>query len=114
MYRQIARLLLLLLLVSIFTPLALALSTPAPHACCMRKPLHAQTTHESQFNAHATCCSHDCCRSLTVRDWADVSASINAHSSNQCAAIKSERPTVRVSYQADSGLVRAPPQFSIA
>ncbi len=42
MHRLTARLLLVLLLVGTFAPVALAISAPVPHACCMRKPLHDQ------------------------------------------------------------------------
>jgi hypothetical protein len=114
MHRQIARLLLIWLLVGIFTPLALAISTPAPHECCMRKTLHAQTTHESQFNAPASCCSHDCCRSLTVQQSAHVSPACGEYQffvvqlrSEPCTASVSSGP---VRFESS----RAPPQFSIA
>jgi hypothetical protein len=115
MHRQIARVLLILLLVSIFTPLALAISTPAPHACCMRKPLHARTTHDSQFNAPASCCGHDCCRPLTRSCWAHVRKSLSAQASLQCDGLESDRQSANLSYLAcSSGPVRAPPQFSLA
>src|SRR5882672_6743134 len=42
MHRLTARLLLVLLLVGTFAPVALAISAPVLHACCMRKPLHDQ------------------------------------------------------------------------
>jgi hypothetical protein len=72
MNRHIARMLLVLLLVSIFVPLALAISTPPSHACCMRKPLHAESTHEAQFNTPPGCCSQHSCRLLTTRQWAHI------------------------------------------
>ena len=40
MYRLTARLLLVLLLAGTFVPVAMAVSAPVPHACCMRKPMH--------------------------------------------------------------------------
>ena len=40
MYRLTARLLLALLLAGTFVPVAMAISAPVPHACCMRKPMH--------------------------------------------------------------------------
>jgi hypothetical protein len=70
MHRQTARLLLIFLLVGVFTPLALAISAPAPHACCMRKPMHDAGSHDLQFNAPPSCCQHDCCRVVVTSSWA--------------------------------------------
>ena len=66
MHRLTARFLLTLMLVGIVTPVALAISAPAPHACCIRKPMHDHATRSREFNAPPTCCSHDCCHALTV------------------------------------------------
>jgi hypothetical protein len=67
MYRLTARLLLTLLLVGIFAPVAMAISAPAPHACCLRKPQHSP--HSSSVRA-AKCGNHDCCRTATTANWA--------------------------------------------
>src|SRR5262249_47027716 len=72
MHRLTARSLLVLLLVGSIAPAALAIAAPTPHACCMRKPMHMGSTHDSEFHASATCCQHDCCRALTVSHWADL------------------------------------------
>ena len=42
MHRLTARLLLVLLLVGVFVPVALAISATSAHACCMRKPMHGR------------------------------------------------------------------------
>jgi hypothetical protein len=69
MQRQTAGLLLVVSLVGVVVPAALALSPPPVHACCMRKPLHHPTSHPAQLQA-VDCCHHDCGRSLTVSRWA--------------------------------------------
>jgi len=114
MQRQVARLLLILLLVSIFTPLGLAISAPAPHACCMRKPLHGSGLHGAEFQVPASCCNHDCCRPLTVRQWAHFGPSCSTHvlSSVPLEAEIRIAPTSKLTVGFHSS--RAPPPFSIA
>jgi hypothetical protein len=114
MHRQTARLLLIWLLVSILTPLALAISAPAPHACCMRKPLHDGGLHDAEFQAPASCCNHDCCRPLTVRQWAHFGWSCNTHELSSVPLETESRiaPSSKLSVRFQSS--RAPPQFSIA
>lgn len=73
MQRQTARLLLVLLLVGIFAPVALAISAPATHACCLRKPLHDDGYHGARIQA-PNCCDHNCCRPLIVTQWAHASS----------------------------------------
>src|SRR5580693_2506113 len=65
MHRLTARLLLTLMLVGTLAPVALAISAPAPHACCMRKPMHTHGSNDAEFRAPATRCQHDCCHALT-------------------------------------------------
>jgi len=115
MHRLTARLLLILLLVSVFAPVALAISTPAPHACCMRKPMYDGSTHNSSFQAPATCCNHDCCRPLTVSYWAQIRPTVKASVTPPTSTLQSEPrsiPDIAGTDTAHSG--RAPPQFSIA
>jgi hypothetical protein len=75
MHRLTARILLSLLLVSAFAPVALAFSAPLPqHACCVRKAHHCHesaTPESGQRSIGAQdCCNHDCCRAVTTSQWA--------------------------------------------
>lgn len=109
-----ARLLLILLLVSAFAPVALAISTPAPHACCMRKAMR-DGQHEPEIQSAPDCCRHDCCRFFTVSLWAHLqpsaSDSVIPHSAPLPPA---SRPVHRTAGGNRADSVRAPPQFSIA
>jgi len=113
MHRLTARLLLVLLLAGVFVPVALAIATPAPHACCLRKPM--QSSHDSEFQAPPGCCSHDCCRPLTVSQWADLGPGATTCGSLPATRLRSDtrHPDVlSTTHRAPS--VRGPPQFSIA
>src|ERR1700677_4766997 len=115
MHRLTARLLLVLLLVGLFVPVALAISTPALHACCMRKPMHGRSTHDAQFFAPPGCCQHDCCHSLTVSQWANLGPSAKLHRTAASAPLPAELHEIHFAASvnhAHSG--RAPPQISIA
>jgi hypothetical protein len=107
--------LLVLLLVGTFVPVALAISAPASHACCVRKPMHGRPSHDSEFYAPPGCCQHDCCRVLTVSQWANLSPPTNIERTPASAPLEAE---LRESYftasvnHAYSG--RAPPKISIA
>jgi len=115
MHRRTARFLLILLLVSIFAPVGLAISTPAPHACCMRKPMHDRGSHDSEFNAPPGCCNHDCCRPLTVSHWAHVApAARNVADPIALSLNSAARPFDLTSAVDSAHSGRAPPQFSIA
>ncbi|MGA8151532.1 MAG: hypothetical protein WB952_11325 [Terriglobales bacterium] len=113
MHRLTARLLLILLLVGVFVPVALAISTPAPHACCLRMRMHDSRNQE--FHAPPACCNHDCCRPLTVSQWAGLQ-----REATTCVALPATRlqsatlhaHVLGFSYRAPS--VRGPPPFSIA
>jgi len=115
MHRLTARVLLVLLLVGSFVPVALAISATPSHACCMRKPMHGRPSHDSEFHAPPGCCQHDGCRSLTVSQLAHLSPSAEVHRMAASTASQAELPEVRFSASinhAHSG--RAPPQFPIA
>jgi hypothetical protein len=114
MHRLTARFLLILLLVGTFAPVALAIAAPAPHACCMRKPLHDAASHSSTFSAPASCCSHDCCRPLNRAHWANIERALD---SAQFIFVK-ERITAAsagiLSTPDRSQFGRAPPYLSVA
>jgi hypothetical protein len=65
-----------LALVGVLAPAALAMGASPMHACCMRKGMHCHTPHEAQFQTPG-CCGHDCCRSLTVSQFAEHSPAIS-------------------------------------
>jgi hypothetical protein len=115
MHRLTSRILLVLVLVGSFAPVALAISAAPEHACCMRKPMHGRPSHDSEFHAPPGCCQHDGCRSLTVSQWAHLSPSANLQRIQASALLLSELHqncfAVSINH-AHSG--RAPPQFSIA
>jgi hypothetical protein len=113
MHRLTARLLLVLLLVGVFAPVALAISAPVPHACCLRKPMRSQTSHNPEFHAPPTCCQHDCCRPIMVAQWAQLTPNAAVHTATLVAKLLSATQTTRIASSSDgahSG--RAPPQFS--
>jgi hypothetical protein len=115
MHRLTARLLLVLLLVGVFVPVALAISATPAHACCMRKPMHGRPSHDAEFQGPPGCCQHDCCRPLTVSRAAHLTSTTCAQATPASAILQSERQPSRLATsvnRAHSG--RAPPQFSIA
>jgi hypothetical protein len=115
MRRLTARFVLILLLVGVFAPVALAISTPTPHACCLRKPMHDRSSHNSEFNAPPGCCQRDCCRPLTVSQWASLSPSAGAQRMPASTTLQShQRPTLVAVDANNAHSGRAPPQFSIA
>ena len=114
MHRLTARLLVVLLLVGVFAPAALAISAPAPHACCMRKPMAQPTPHDAQFNT-PDCCNHNCCRPLTVSQWTQVRPSRSVRTAPQSTSFLAEsRPVRRTAQYDDAHSGRAPPVSSIA
>jgi len=115
MRRLTARLLLIVLLVGVFVPVALAISAPPPHACCKRKPLDNSASHDCEFQAAPTCCQHDCYRPLTVSHWVHLGPRSSAHVIDPSATLLLElRPVHRTVNLDASHSVRAPPPSSIA
>jgi hypothetical protein len=115
MHRLTARLLLTFVLVGIFAPVALAISMPAPHACCMRKPMHEHGSTSADLHSSAVCCNHDCCHALTVSQSPHVVPPVGAQISTFSSLIPAERTAAnrsRLIQSSHSG--RAPPSFSIA
>jgi hypothetical protein len=109
MHRLTARLLLVFMLVGTFAPAALAISTPPPHACCMRKPMHDQAVPQAEFQA-IDCCSHNCCRPLTVSHRAQPRPPISARSIKTSATLLFDlHPVHRTTELNPSHSVRAPP-----
>ena len=66
MRRHTARSLLLVMLMGILAPSALAVLAAPAHACCLRKKSHCHSSRPAEeltFHA-ANCGQHDCCRAL--------------------------------------------------
>jgi hypothetical protein len=115
MHRRTARFVLILLLVGVFAPVALAISAPAPHACCLRKPMHDRSSHNSEFKAPPGCCQHDCCRPLPVSQWAHLTPPASAQPTPASTTKQSgQRPTPFAVDANSTHSGRAPPKFSIA
>jgi hypothetical protein len=75
MHRIITNFLLLFALVGNLAPIALAMSTPTVHACCLRKAVHhchgSQASDSGQLVIRSSgCCDHECCRAATTAQWA--------------------------------------------
>src|SRR5271167_3928333 len=112
MYRLTARFLLVLLLVSIFSPSALAITAPAPHACCLRmKHDCTETSHGLQFQSPPTCCNRDCCRPLLSSHWIGNPQPRIAYITPVSSTLSS---VLRSAHHSDAGSTshsgRAPPQ----
>jgi hypothetical protein len=83
MQRLVARFLLTFVLVGVLVPAGLAATAPNPHACCKRRAMAdapaggvqaaRMQAARTQIGALPGCCNHDCCRSVTTTQWADVS-----------------------------------------
>ncbi len=115
MHRLTARLLLTLTLVGFLAPVALAISAPAPHACCMRKPMHDHGSNGAEFETVPAGCNHDCCHALTVSQFPHLLPSVGSQTATSSTPLAVERTAVnrnRLIESSHSG--RAPPQFSIA
>jgi hypothetical protein len=113
MHRLTARVLMVLLLAGVLAPVAMAISAPTPHACCLRKPMH--DSRDAEFQAPPGCCDHDCCRPLTVSQWADLGPGAATCNSLPAAHLQSDAlhaDALSLTYHALS--VRGPPPSSIA
>jgi hypothetical protein len=109
MYRLTARLLLVLLLVGTLAPVALAISAPSAHACCMRKAMHEHGSRSlaSQVMAGQ---NHNCCPPVTTAHWAELESGTSANVRPPLAYLPSDsRPMLRSNYENDLRPVRGPP-----
>jgi len=69
MHRLTAKILLLFAFVGTLAPLALTLTGPPQHACCVRKGLHHCNESDGADSSRllisgAGCCNGDCCRAV--------------------------------------------------
>ena len=119
MQRHIARFLLLFALVGNFLPLALT-STAAPiHACCLRKAAHhchdSAGTSQQLVVSGVGCGNHDCCRGVSVSQWASPQSALTVGSVSRTEIlIAASRATVPLAEPSSHQSTRAPPFTSIA
>jgi hypothetical protein len=109
MYRLTARLLLALLLASTLVPVALAISAPSPHACCMRKPMHQHSSGTSDIQA-VDGQRHNCCPPVTAAHWAELRSGIGSSVHPLLACLSPDLQPLRLTNQANAlRPVRGPP-----
>ena len=112
MQRFIARVVVVLMLVGVFAPAALAAAAPAAHACCMRKPMHEAAPNQAAFGVRY-CGHHECCRSLAVSQWAEPSPAGAQYSWQQSTTLDPEWKVIyRTAELLGSHFVRGPPVVS--
>jgi hypothetical protein len=111
MQRLIARILFLTALLGTFVPVALAVGAPvAPHACCIRKSHHTNTTQIQGVNQ-----PENCCPPRTPSLWAaPVSAGRLQYARLVVAAVSEALAQHPITPHIDRKSARAPPSFSIA
>jgi len=109
MRRLTARLLLVLLLVGTLAPVALAISAPLPHACCMRKPMHDHGSRSLEVQAVAG--EHrNCCPPVTTAHWAELGSGVTSNIHPLLAYLPPQpHPALRSNYENALRPVRGPP-----
>lgn len=116
MQRFIARLTVVWLLVGVFAPAALAMSVPAPHACCKRKPMAMalpDTTASQARVSERQCANHDCCRSMAVSQRSEgVPCTVVSIELRSTSLLRPSRILHHATESLTSTLVRGPPPLS--
>jgi hypothetical protein len=115
MHRLTARLVLLLLLVSVLTPLAVAAAGPQPHACCLAK-MRCRHSSSRETNFHAqTPCRTGCCPRAVRAQWAAISSHAATDVSLLAAPHFRDLPSLDGSFHVNfSCSGRGPPLLSLA
>jgi hypothetical protein len=109
MYRLTARLLLVLLLLGTFVPVVMAISAPAPHACCMRKPMHDHGSADREVQAVGGQ-SRSCCPPVTTAHWAELGPGIDSNIRPLLASLSPDSRPLQLIYQPNTlRPVRGPP-----
>ena len=107
MHRLTARALLVTFLVAIFAPVALAVTAPGPHACCVRKPMHGSVSAEFQAT---NCAQHDCCRTAVLSHSLQLPRLAILHVPARSSRLHSDLRPINGSTEIHASLsVRAPP-----
>lgn len=105
MHRLTARALLVIFLVALTAPLLFAVTAPAPHACCVRKPMRGQPEFEA-----ANCREHDCCRIPAVSHCFQFARPAIVNIILSSGRLRSELRLLHRSSKIESSLsARAPP-----
>ena len=114
MHRLTARLLLLFALVGYVAPVAMA-SAAAPHSCCLRKGVHhcqdslSSETGQPVIRA-ASCCNGDCCRAVTIEQWAHPQPRLAVSFQQSISArLAGTQPSSPATASAELQSSRAPP-----
>lgn len=109
MYRLTARLLLVLLLASTFVPVAMAMSGPVPHACCMRKPMHDHGSGSREIGEVAGR-TGNCCPPVTTAHWAELGSEIESNTHPLLAYLLPDaHPSLHSDHAVSLRPVRGPP-----
>ena len=109
MYRLTARVLLVLLLAGTFVPVALAISAPVPHACCMRKLIHDHGSDSRGIQA-VDGQNRNCCPPVTTAHWAELGSGIHSNIHPLLAGLSLDSRPVRLTHQVNAlRPVRGPP-----
>jgi hypothetical protein len=109
MYRLTARVLLVLLLAGTFVPVAMAISAPAPHVCCMRKPMHEHGSGTIEVRA-VDGRNGSCCPPAATAHWAELGSGIDSSIHPLLACLSPNLQPIRVTNQANAlRPVRGPP-----
>jgi hypothetical protein len=109
MYRLTARLLLVLLLAGTVVPVAMAVSAPAPHACCVRKPMHDHGSDGREIQAVGGQ-NHNCCPPVTTAHWAELVSGIDSNTHPVLTYLSPDlRPLLRSNDAHALQPVRGPP-----
>ena len=109
MHRLTARLLLVLLLTGTLVPVAMAVAAPAPHACCMRKPMQNRGSGSREMQA-VSGQNRNCCPPVTTAHWADLGSGIDSSTHPLLAYLSPGARPVQYSNHANAlQPVRGPP-----
>jgi hypothetical protein len=118
MKRFTAIFLFLFALAGTFVPLATAVTTTAPHACCRRRAhqCHDSAVTSSGLAVHGTnCCNHDCCRTASVSQKAHALPQLAVRFALQVQARVTELLPAASTFESFvSRSPRAPPRIALA
>lgn len=110
MYRLTARVLLVLLLAGMFVPVAVAVSAPLPHACCMRKPMRDRGSLDGEMRAVEGGQNRSCCPPVTTAHWAELGTGFNPNIHPQLAYLSpAPQPLLNSNHWNALQPVRGPP-----
>ena len=109
MYRLTARLLLVFLLMGTLVPVAMAISAPQPHACCMRKAMQHQGSGSREIQTVGGQ-NHNCCPPVRTAHWAEPGPGVDSTAHPLLAYLSPDsRPVLRSNLAYSLRPVRGPP-----